>query len=69
MEAVSLHNIRQGNSTKSRNPSRKAYQFNVCEEAVHFRREGSSNEDVLSHANYEGHGKILTRHALWTDKM
>lgn len=41
--------------------SRKNHHLKVRKDAVQFRREWSVNGNVLSHINYEEHGKVSTR--------
>lgn len=51
------HYSREAGNIMTNIPRSEAHHISVCEQAVHFRRKGSSHIDVLFHLNYEAHGK------------
>lgn len=64
-----MHYIREVGNMMISNFGRKGHNINVYEQEAYFWRKGSSYSDVLSHMNYEGHGKILTRNPYWIGEM
>lgn len=49
--------------------SGKAHHVKIIEQAVHFRRNKSSDAGVLSHVSYDGHGSVPKRYPRWTIEM
>lgn len=64
LERAPLHYTQEVGNAMSSNFSRKPHHVKLCEEYLHFYRKRSSFGHVLSHMNYEGHGKVSTR-PLW----
>lgn len=57
---VPLHYTREMRSILASISRFNVHYVNILEEPVQFRRQCSSYGDVLSHANYDAHCKVLT---------
>lgn len=64
IEGATLHYAREVGSVMTKIFSRKAHYVTFFENAEHFRRRESTNEDILSHVYYEGRRKVSTK-CLW----
>lgn len=69
VEVIPLHYSEKMQNMMDSTLCRVPHQINVCEQALHLWKKGSSYGNVLSQVNYKRYGNMATRHSCYTNEL